>query len=82
MGERRSPLVEELKSVQRTARDALRAVRDLGREVGGDVFGKFAIEADEPIDDEVLLELRAFLDHARDVYEDQELTLIVVAKLE
>jgi hypothetical protein len=74
-------LVAELKGVAEAARTAVRAVRDLEREMGGDVFGRYVIESGEAISD-VEDEIGEFLRHARHLYPDQELTLLVIAKVE
>lgn len=80
MDERTRDLVSELKRVQGTARDAIRAVRALEREVGGDVFGRFVLASDEQVDDFASAELLAFLRHARHLYTGHELTVLVIAK--
>jgi hypothetical protein len=74
------PLLKELKGIQSAARIAIRVVRDLERETGGDIFGRFVIGENEELNEEVVAEAIEFLRHARHLYTTQELTLIVVAK--
>jgi hypothetical protein len=74
-------LVAELKGVAEAARTAVRAVRDLERQAGGDVVGRFVIHEGEEVPD-VEQEAVEFLKHARSIYPDQELTLLVIAKVE
>ena len=72
-------LADELKRIQRTAREALRAVRDFESEVGGDLYGQIVVEEDEEIDAELLEDIQGMLRLARQNYPSHEIRLIVVA---
>ena len=74
------PLADELKRIQRTARDALRAVREFENGVGGDLYGQIVVEEDEEVDEELLGDVEALLKLARQQYPQTELRLIVVAQ--
>jgi hypothetical protein len=74
-------IVEELKAIQRAARDATRAVRSLENETGGDVFGRFVIDEGEDFDAEVEREVLEFVRHARHMYPQNELSLILTARI-
>ena len=72
-------LAEDLKRISRTAREALRAVREFEQGVGGDLYGQIVIESDEEIDAALLEDIESMLRLARQNYPSQEIRLIVVA---
>lgn len=74
-------LAEDLKRISRTARDALRAVRDLEQELEGDVHGQFLIEGDEEAED-YRDELMEYIHLARNTYPGRDLTILVVAHID
>ena len=71
-------LSQELKRITRTARDALRAVRDLEEELDGDVHGQFIIQSDEA-ENEYQHELLQYVALAQSNYPGRDLTVLVIA---
>lgn len=72
---------EKFKRLHRTAREALRAVRDLERVQDDDLFGRYVLDEHEELDDENLDEVAELLHLARQTYPTQRLDIIVMAHL-
>jgi hypothetical protein len=66
--------------LQRSAREALRAVRELERTMDADMFGSYVIEADEELDEDIEGEIVDLLRLARETYPTQEIELVVIAR--
>lgn len=71
----------KIKRLQSTAREALRAVRELARVQEADLFGRYVLQEQEQIDDETLDEVAELLYLARETYPTQQLEVIVMARM-
>ena len=74
-------LARDLKRIERTAREAIRAVRDFEREIGGDVHGTFLIEGNETQED-YEQELLDYVELAKNTYPGRAIAVIVVAHMD
>jgi hypothetical protein len=70
-----------LKRLQSTARDAIRAVLELGRVQDADLFGRYVLREHEDLDDEVVGEVVDLLHLARQTYPTQQIEVIVIANI-
>ena len=64
------------KRLEKAAREALRAARELERLEQSDLYGRYVVEEGEPLDEDEVLE---FLRLSRQIYPTQELEIIVIA---
>ena len=70
-----------LKRLQSTARDAIRAVLELGRVQDSDLFGRYVLDEHEQLDQNVLDEVADLLRLARQTYPTQQIEVIVMANI-
>jgi hypothetical protein len=70
----------KLKKLQYVARDAIRALREPERVTDVDIFGRFTLAPDEPLDDDTIAEIMQFVRLARDTFPQQELDVSVIAR--
>jgi len=69
---------EKLKTLESTARNALRAVRELERVKTADLFGRYDIYAGEKFDDELQDDLAALVKLAMAEYPGRHVEVIVL----
>ena len=62
--------------LERAAREAMRAARELDRVQQSDLYGSYLVEEGEILDEQEVLE---FLRLAREIYPSQQLEIIVIA---